>query len=128
MNVLRNSPNIWISLRVTFSNLIAFTVINKYGKTAVVQIWTLFGRVYHVSCWRVLWNGTFLTFIWPRLWESVVSEIHKLWVSSFFWKCSKLNIGIKTAEKIEKKSFVYIDKCVWIVYVEYSLSKTEYLS
>ena len=32
-----------LSLREAFSNLVAFTVINKYGKVGVVQISTVFG-------------------------------------------------------------------------------------
>ena len=49
-----------ISLWETFSNSTAFTVINEYGKGVAVQIWTVFGPIYHVACGRVLWNGNFL--------------------------------------------------------------------
>ena len=47
-----------ISLREIFSNRIFFTLINKYGKRAFDQISTVFRRVYHVTCQRVLWNRT----------------------------------------------------------------------
>ena len=43
-----------ISLRETLSGSITFTVINKFGKVAVVKISTVFGHVYHVPCQRVL--------------------------------------------------------------------------
>ena len=41
-----------MSLRVTFSNSINFTVIHEYGKDAVRDI-------EYVDCRGVLWNGTF---------------------------------------------------------------------
>ena len=53
VNVLTNSP------KMTFSNSIAFKVINKYGKGAVVQISTVFGPVYHVACQSVVWSESF---------------------------------------------------------------------
>ena len=43
-----------ISLRVTFSNSFAVTVINKYHERATVQISTVFGQVYHVGYPRLL--------------------------------------------------------------------------
>ena len=52
VNVLKNNPE-------TFSNLIAFTVINKYRKSGVIQISALFDPIYHVDCRRVLWKTTF---------------------------------------------------------------------
>ena len=58
VSYLTNSPKFCISLRETFPNWIAFTVINKPRKVAVVQISTVFRPVYDVTCWRVLWNWT----------------------------------------------------------------------
>ena len=52
-----------ILLKETFSNSIALTLINKYAKSAVVQISTVFGPGYHVALRGVLRNETFLTFI-----------------------------------------------------------------
>ena len=37
----------------------AFTVINKYGKDAAIQILTMFEGVYHVAFRRIPWNETF---------------------------------------------------------------------
>ena len=39
-----------MSLRETLSNSITFTLINEYGKGAVVEIETVFWPVYHVAC------------------------------------------------------------------------------
>ena len=52
-----------ISLRVTFSNSIAFTVINKYDKPTAVYISTVLGPIYHVACPTVRRSGTFWIFI-----------------------------------------------------------------
>ena len=42
-----------------FSNSIAFTLINKYAKAPVFQIWTVFGTVCHVAFWRSSEKGFF---------------------------------------------------------------------
>ena len=36
-------------------------MITKYGNGAVIQIATVFERVYHVACQGVFLNGTFWT-------------------------------------------------------------------
>ena len=46
----------------------------------------------------------------------------------FVWKCSEFNVGFKILEKNFKKTFVFIDKCIWIGCVKYSLLRTEYFS
>ena len=38
-----------ISLAEIFCKTIAFALINKYDKGGVVQIWTMFSRIYHVA-------------------------------------------------------------------------------
>ena len=58
-NVLTSSPKICMSIRETFSNSIDLSVVKEYDKSAVMQISTVLGHVYHVACRRVLWNGTF---------------------------------------------------------------------
>ena len=58
VNVLKNSLKTWMPLREIFYNLITFTVSNKYGMGAVVEIETVFQSVYHVAFRGVLWNET----------------------------------------------------------------------
>ena len=58
-NVLTSSPNIYMSIRETFSNLIELAVINEYDKGGVMQISTVFWHAYHFACQRILSNGTF---------------------------------------------------------------------
>ena len=48
-----------MSLKETLSNSITFTVINEYGKVAVIEIQTVFWPVYHVAYQEVLLNETF---------------------------------------------------------------------
>ena len=44
---------------MTFSDSIAFKVVNEYGTGAVVQISTVFGPVYYVACQSVVWSESF---------------------------------------------------------------------
>ena len=60
--------------------------------------------------------------------ESVISRIHQLWGASFFWKCSKLNLDFKNAEKNSEKAIYFSDNCIWIGCVNLSLLRREYLS
>ena len=48
-----------MSLAETLYNSITFTVVNKYGRGAVVETETVFRRVYHVAFEVVLWNSTY---------------------------------------------------------------------
>ena len=105
-----------------------FTVINKDGKGSVLDIGTVFGAVFHGACGRVLWNVTFQTFIQSPFSESVISEIHWLWGSSVFWKCSKFNVDYKNGEKNSEKDFCFWDNSIWIGCVKLSLLRREYLS
>ena len=105
-----------------------FAVINKYGKGAVARIATVIGPVYHVAYGGVLGNKIFHIFILSRLSESAITEIHRLWGSSFFWKCSKFNVDLRNAEKIWEKVFCFWDNSIWIGFVKLSLLRREYLS
>ena len=58
VNVLTNSLMPLHITKKVFSNSLAFTVINKYGKGGVVDVSTVFGPNYHLACRRVL--GSFL--------------------------------------------------------------------
>ena len=60
--------------------------------------------------------------------QSVISEIHKLWGSFFFSKCSKVHLHFKNTEKNVRKCFCFIDNSIWIGYVELSMLRREYLS
>ena len=117
-----------IYLRRTFSNSIAFSVINKYRKGAAVQIWIVLEPVYDVACPRLLANGIFQTYVFARFSDSVISEIYVPWESSSFPKYSKFNIDFEnSAKNLEKLSCVW-HNCIWIGCVKMSLLIREYLS
>ena len=103
-------------------------MISNYGNSVVVQIATLFEQVYHVTRQRVLWNGTFCTYILPRFPECVISEINQLWGSSFFWKCSKFKVDFENLRKNPEKAFSFWDKYVRNGCVKLSVLRREYLS
>ena len=46
----------------------------------------------------------------------------------FFFKCYKIDIGIRNREKIWDKIVRFIDNCIWISCGKFSLLGTEYLS
>ena len=104
------------------------TIINKYGKRAVFHIATVFGPVYHVAYGKVLWNTIFETFIYSPFTESVISEIHRLWVWSFFRKCWKFNVDFRNEEKNWEKLFCFSDNSLWIGCFTLSLLRREDLS
>ena len=103
-------------------------MITKYGICAVVQIATVFERVYHAACQRVLWNETFWTNIYPRFLECVIWKINQPWNSSFFCKCSKFHVDFENARKIPEKAFRFWDNCFRTCCVKLSLLRREYWS
>ena len=103
-------------------------MITKYGNGAVVMIATVFERVYHVACQRVLWNVTFWTNIYPRFLECVIWQINQLWRSSFFRKCWKFHVDFENARKNWEKAFCFWDNFVRIGCVKLSLLRREYWS
>ena len=104
-----------MSHRDTCSIWISFTGINKYGKFAVVLPWTVFWPVCHVTCQRVLWNETFLEIYLTTFYEvPKFKNWFKVWASSLFWKCSKLNPNLGNAErKMEYDVFPFWDNWIW---------------
>ena len=60
--------------------------------------------------------------------ESVISEMHQLWGSSFFWKCSKFNKNSKNVETKSEKFFCFRDNIIWIGCLELYLLWRKYLS
>ena len=103
-------------------------MISNYGNSVVVQIATLFEQVYDVTRQRVLWNGTFCTYILPRFPECVISKMNQLWGSSFFWKFSKFKVDFENLRKNPEKAFSFWDNYVRNGCVKLSVLRREYLS
>ena len=59
VNVLTNTYKALRLTKTDFFHSLTFKMITKYGNGTVIQIATVFERVYHVACQRVLWNGLF---------------------------------------------------------------------
>ena len=107
VNVLTKSLKTFAVPESYFSDLITFIMMNQYGKGAGVKIELVFWPVYHVACRGFLSNGRFYTFIQPRLLRSVISEIQKLWGSSFLENVWNLMQIWKMEKKILKKCYVF---------------------
>ena len=60
--------------------------------------------------------------------ESVISEIHQLWESSFFWKYLKFNADFINREKNWEKAFCFSGNGMWMCCLKMSLLTREYLS
>ena len=60
--------------------------------------------------------------------DSVISEIQKLWGSSFFSKYSKFNLDLEKEGNIGEKVFSFWEKYIWIGIVKFSLFRTRSFS
>ena len=60
--------------------------------------------------------------------ESVISEMQKLWGSSFFSKYSKFKQDFKIAARNWEKVFCFSDNCIWSGTVKLTLLRTGYFS
>ena len=88
-----------------------------------------FQAIYHVTCGKNLWNETFLdiyltTFFGVRKFK----KTFKLWWSSFFWNCSKLNLILENAKTNSENIFPFWDKRIWKCSYKVSLLRRKYLS
>ena len=83
--------------------------------------------VCHVPFGRVIWSGTFYTFILTRFSQAVASEINKLWASSFFRKYSKFKLDFENSEKNQEKVFSFWDNCMCVGCIKLSLFGREHL-
>ena len=107
VNVLRKGLKNFHESKSDFCNSTTFTLITRAGKSALITIESVFRTVYLDACREVLSNGSVETFIWARLSWSVISEIHKLWGSSFLENVRNLIQIRKTHKTIEKKYLVF---------------------
>ena len=82
-------------------------MINEYGKGAAVEIDSVFRPVYHVERAMGHLKRDFLDIYLTTFLGSVISEIDKLWESSFFENIQNLMQIWKMHTKIPKKFFVF---------------------
>ena len=60
--------------------------------------------------------------------ESLTSKIKSVWGSYFCSKCLKFNLDFKNAERNWENLFCFLDNCIWIGIVQFSLLRTGYFS
>ena len=105
-----------------------FRVIGKYGKGTVIKIAAVFVPVYHVICGNAFCRWIFQTLIQSPFSETAISEIHRLWGSSFVWKCLKFNVDFRNEEKNWEKDCFLWGNNSWIGPFKLPLFRREYLS
>ena len=122
-----NDRRFWILLRAAFSNSLAFTLIYKYAKDAVVQISTelrpvtmlLFEGSSKTGVFRHLSNNVFRSLYLPKY----MSYEDHLW----FENVQNIIYMSKIQKKIERKVFPLRDNCIWVGCLKLSLLRREYL-
>ena len=139
-NALKNSKkpfcfwDIWIWIGIVKLSLLRTRYFLSAG-----NLLTGSPKIFHVNkrecwaCWpcclpKGLLKQDFLDTYLTGLWESVISEIQKLFESFFFFKYSKFNLDLKNAAKSWQKLFCFSDNCIWIGIVKMSLFRTGYFS
>ena len=127
-NVLTNSPKIWHINKRDF--------LEHNFLASDHWIWL---RCYD-ACFNSAWarlpcclseghvKRAFLDIYLTTFSESVISERQKLWGSSFFWKCSKLNLDFKNVAKNWENFFSFSDNSIRIGNVRLLLLRTGYFS
>ena len=89
----------------------------------------MFRPIYHVTGGRVLWNETFLDIYLTTFFGVLkLKKTFKLWWSSFFWNCSKLNLILEKAKKNSENIFPFWDNWIWKYSYKVSLLRRKYLS
>ena len=83
--------------------------------------------LWHVHSERVHWNEAIQTFVEPYLWQSIISEIHWLWMSSSFSKFLKFDEEFKNWHKNRETVFSFLDNCICYSTCRFQIKQTEYL-
>ena len=110
-----------------FSNSICLLFMESYGKSAPVQVWTVFGTGKQVYSGRVLLNRSFRAFKSTHFSYSITSQIFKLCTLCFFWKCDKFCVDSKNSIKIkENVSHSWVDD-LWTCWDKFSQLWREYM-
>ena len=128
VNVLRSSPKIW------HVNKREFFQLNLFGSGR--WIWSKCCDEDLNSAWARLpccfWKGPlkrdFLDIYQITFSESVIYEPQKLWLSSFYSKCSKFNKDFHHAAESWENFFCFSHSWIWIGIRKLSLLRTGYIS
>ena len=116
---------IW--LKEMFSDSIGLLFMGNYGKSAPVQVWTVFGTGKQVGSRRVLLNRSFQAFKSTHFSDSIISEIFKLCTWCFFWKCDKFCVDSKNSIKIKENVSHFWVNGLWRCWDKFSQLWREYM-
>ena len=116
-----------ISIRQTFSTWIAFTEINKYGKVAVVQLWTAFVLFTMLleegSSERDFWHTYLATYFGIGKFKNISAMMVIFFKKNFITESKFRKCKIKL-----ENIFRFWDKCVWKCCNKLPLLRRNYLS
>ena len=99
----------------------------KTWKSALMDLLEVLVTLSHVGCQSLFRNGAIYRKVWRRFSESVISEIHKVWPSSFFSKCFKFDVESRNGTKNWAKFFRFSDNIICIGSSKFCQSLTGYL-
>ena len=91
-----------------------------------MDILQVFEKLSHVDCQSMFRNGGFHRVVWRIYWRSVISEIHQLWLPSFF--CSTLDVDSRNGTKNPEKVFRFSDSFILIQSGKFSECSIGYLA
>ena len=102
--------------------------MGKKGNSVALLLSAVFGIRWHVDYRMVFWSKTFYTFQYQPLSEKIISEIIRLWHSSFFSKFSKFHAHFRNGIWNLEKVFRFSDNSVWSGGRIFCILRQEYLS
>ena len=102
-------------------------MMEKHGKSALMEISQVFASLPHVDCQSVFQNFAFYRVVWRSFPQSVISEIHWVWPPSFFSKCLKYYVYFTNGTKNSDKVVRFPHNWFWTGSTKFSQSWTGYL-
>ena len=113
-NVLTSSTKIWHVNKRDFFQLNWIGSDKWIWSKCCEAVSKVPGNLYRAACPRVLWIGTFYTFIWLRFRSAEFRKWKVCEGHLFFSKCLKFKLDFKNAAKSWEKVFSFPDNCIWI--------------
>ena len=101
--------------------------MEKHDKSILRKIWQVFVTLSIADCQSVFRNGTFYRVVWRSFSQSVVSEKHKRWLSSFSSKCLEFDVDSRNCTKHSENVVRFPHNYFWIGSFKFSQSWTGYL-
>ena len=103
-------------------------MMKRHEKSYLMEIWEVFGTLSHVVSQSLFRNGAFYRVVCWSFSQSVISEIHYLWPSSFPLKCLKFDVDSRNGTKNSENVSRFWDKCIWTRSWKFSQCTIGYLA